>query len=301
MTRARQPIARALMTDVWRHLRDRAQRPAPALPEGRGAARMRVENEAGLAKVYLYEEIGFWGIWAEDFVDELLRIDAATIELHINSPGGDVFDGVAMYNALVDHHATVNVVVDGLAASAASFIAQAGDSVTMNRASQMMIHDASGLCIGNAADMDQMRALLDRCSDTIAGIYAARASGDLEEWRTAMRAESWYSATEAVAVGLADSAVAEKAADPAAARAVFDLRMTSFQFAGRAAAPPPAMPGREQPGTAGVDEPTTPDGPAPRAEAAPVVPEPEPPWVPDPVMFRAALRDALHPTKEAVS
>jgi len=172
-------------------------------------------DDGGPTRIDLMDEIGYWGVTAQDFVDELLAIDAATIELHINSPGGDVFDGVAIMNAIADHPATVNVVIDGLAASAASYIALAGDSVKMNRASQMMIHDAAGMCWGNAADMETMKDLLDRVSDTIAGIYADRAGEDTEHWRDLMRAETWYSAVEAVEAGLADEAVSgPKAADP---------------------------------------------------------------------------------------
>lgn len=199
-----------LTAEVWRHLRARDQRPRPDVK-----ARLRVTNNAaGGTRIDLMDEIGYWGITAQDFVDELLAIDATTIELHVNSPGGDVFDGVAIMNALIDHPATVDVVVDGIAASAASYICMAGDSVKMNRGAQMMIHDALGLCVGNAADMEQMKALLDRISDTIAGLYAERAGGTTEGWRDLMRAETWYSATEAVDAGLADEAAAKAAADP---------------------------------------------------------------------------------------
>ena len=200
------------MADVWQHLRARDERPRPV-----AARPLKVINEAdGSTRIDLMDEIGYWGVTAQDFVDELLAIDAATIELHINSPGGDVFDGVAIMNAIADHPATVNVVVDGIAASAASYIALAGDTVKMNRASQMMIHDAAGMCWGNAADMETMKALLDRISDTIAGIYADRAGEDAAHWRDLMRAETWYSATEAVDAGLADTAVSGPKADPEA-------------------------------------------------------------------------------------
>lgn len=202
-----------LASDVWKHLRARDERRRPQVK-----ARIRVvaDAETSTTRIDLMEEIGFWGITAQDFVDELLAIDASTIELHVNSPGGDVFDGLAIMNALADHKATVNVVVDGLAASAASFIAMAGDSVKMNRGSQLMIHDALGFCVGNAADMEEMVTLLGRISDTIAGIYADRAGGTAEDWRALMRAETWYSATEAVDAGLADEAVAgpKNPADP---------------------------------------------------------------------------------------
>lgn len=193
------------------------------------------------ADVWIYDTIGeSWfgeSTSAKSFVAELADLDVDEITLHINSPGGDYFDGVAIYNALVDHPARVTSVVDGLAASAASFIAQAGDERIVNRAGQLMIHDASGIVIGNAADMADMVDLLDKISDSIAGIYASRAGGEVADWRTAMRAETWYTAAEAVDAGLADSAVAEAPSDPPV-RNAFDLAV--FNYAGRDKAPPPA-------------------------------------------------------------
>ena len=213
MVTGRASVPGHLVSEVWQHLRARDDRPRPP-----GAARVRVgaNAETDTTRIDLMDEIGYWGTTAQTFVDELLAIDASIIELHVNSPGGDVFDGLAIMNALADHPATVNVVVDGIAASAASFIAMAGDSVKMNRGSQLMIHDASGCCVGNAADMEEMKALLDRLSDTIAGIYADRAGGKADDWRELMRAETWYSATEAAAAGLADEAVSgpKNAPDP---------------------------------------------------------------------------------------
>jgi ATP-dependent protease ClpP protease subunit len=154
----------------------------------------------------IYAEIGWFGITAQDFIDQLRTVDTSTIELHINSPGGDVYDGIAIYSALIDHPATVDCHIDALAASAASFIAQAGDKVTMGRNAEMMIHDAWGLCMGNAADMREVATLLDKASDNIASIYAARAgNGGTATWRKRMEGETWYSASEAVDVGLADT------------------------------------------------------------------------------------------------
>jgi ATP-dependent Clp endopeptidase proteolytic subunit ClpP len=170
----------------------------------------RLENRASTAAVWIYDEIGEWGVTAADFVKDLQSITAKSIDLHINSPGGNVFDGVAIYNALRNHPATVNVVVDGLAASAASFIAQAGDTVSMERTAQMMIHDAHGVALGNAGVMREMADLLDKASDNIAGIYAARSGKPAEFWRAEMLREPWYSADEAVAAGLADRIAGEE-------------------------------------------------------------------------------------------
>jgi len=163
--------------------------------------RARSESDT---EIHIYDEIGYFGVTAADFVRDLGKVSAKNITLRINSPGGDVFDGIAIFNALKAHRATVNVFVDGLAASAASFIAMAGDTVTMMGHSQLMIHDASGLCIGPAEDMRKMADLLDKISDNIASIYAEKAGGTTDEWRDRMRAEMWLSDEEAVDMGLAD-------------------------------------------------------------------------------------------------
>lgn len=156
------------------------------------------------AEVSIYDEIGFWGITASDFVRDLQSVQAKSIELHISSPGGDVFDGIAILNALRQHPAKVDVVIDGLAASAASFIAMAGDTVKVAPNAMIMIHEASGVVIGNAEDMIEMAALLDKTSENIANVYAQRAGGTAEDWRAAMRVETWYTDQEAVDAGLAD-------------------------------------------------------------------------------------------------
>lgn len=165
----------------------------------------RVSNaDAARAEVFIYDFIDEFGVNANDFVRDLRAITAKSIDLHINSGGGLVFDAVAIFSALKNHPAKVDVSVDGVAASAASFIAMAGDTIAIEKPAKMMIHDAGGLVLGNAADMREMADLLDDLSDTIAGIYADRAGGTVAKWREAMRAETWYGAAEAVKAGLAD-------------------------------------------------------------------------------------------------
>jgi ATP-dependent Clp endopeptidase proteolytic subunit ClpP len=156
------------------------------------------------AEVWIYDEIGDWGITALDFVAELRSVGAQAIDLHINSGGGSVYDGVAIYNAIKNHPAKVTAYIDGLAASAASFIAMAGDEVVMEKTAELMIHDAMGICVGNASDMKLMLEDLERVSDNIAGIYADKAGGDAADWRAVMKEEKWYTAGEAVSAGLAD-------------------------------------------------------------------------------------------------
>lgn len=169
------------------------------------------------AELFIYGYIGDdWGeddVTAGGFTRALRNITAPAIDLHINSPGGLVFDGVAIYSALLNHPATVDVHVDGVAASSASFIAMAGDTIAIEKPAKMFIHDASGLVIGDADDMLEMANLLDELSDTIAGIYADRAGGETAPWRAAMKAETWYSAEQAVAAGLADTVANDKTAD----------------------------------------------------------------------------------------
>ncbi|WP_062434966.1 head maturation protease, ClpP-related [Herbidospora daliensis] len=167
----------------------------------------RIENLVApdTTAIYIFDEIGYWGVTAADFARELASIAAPNIDLHINSPGGDVFEGLAIYNTIRKHPANVTVYIDGIAASAASFIAQAGDRVLISPNAVIMIHDASGMCIGNAEDMAEMVELLNGASDNIADIYARRAGGTAEEWRALMRAETWYhNGPDAVASGLAD-------------------------------------------------------------------------------------------------
>lgn len=169
-----------------------------------------VENrQADSATVYIYDEIGFFGVTATDFVAELDACKAKDITFRINSPGGEVYDGLAIYNAIRNHPAKTTARIDGLAASAASFIAMAADRVEIERTGEMMIHDAIGMCFGNASEMRRMLDQLDRMSDNIAGIYADRAGGDAAGWRGLMRTETWYGAQQAVNAGLAD-AIAEK-------------------------------------------------------------------------------------------
>jgi ATP-dependent Clp endopeptidase proteolytic subunit ClpP len=157
------------------------------------------------AEIAIYDEIGYFGITANDFIRDITAIKATSITLRINSPGGDVFDGIAIYNAIRRHKAEVTAYVDGLAASAASFIAMAADRLIMSPHSQLMIHEASGLVIGNADDMRQMAELLDKSSDNIAGIYADKAGGTVAEWRARMKDETWMTDREAVELGLADA------------------------------------------------------------------------------------------------
>ena len=171
------------------------------------------------AEIFLYGAIDDWdGISAAGFTQELRNVTASAIDLRINSPGGLVFEAVAIYTALKRHPATIDVHVDGLAASAASFVAMAGDSVSIEKPAKMMIHDARGIVIGNAEDMRTMGVLLDELSDTIASIYADRTGKSVTHWRSEMRAETWYSAEQSVKAGLADHVAGQQVSSTDSAR-----------------------------------------------------------------------------------
>lgn len=166
--------------------------------------------EGSTATIRLYEPIdswgGWWGLSAAELADALdaLPSNVTAIRLLINSPGGDVFDGLAIMNMLSAHPAKVTAVVQGLAASAASFIAVGVDELVMNPGSMLMVHDASTVAYGWADDLRAVADVLDKVSDNIAGMYARKAGGEVDGWRATMKAETWYTAEEAVTAGLAD-------------------------------------------------------------------------------------------------
>lgn len=281
-----------------------ADRPTPGLK-----ARLRephawyeIRNAAGdEAELLLFDEIGGWGTYADEFVEALKGVTASRLTVRVNSPGGSVFEGIAVANALRAHPADVTVRVEGLAASIASVIALAGDRLVMMPRSMLMVHDAAGACLGNASDMQQMAEILDKVSDNIADAYAAKAGGTRADWRAVMVAETWYLADEAVSAGLADE-VAEPARQPdqedePAMAAKWDL--TVFAYAGRDQAPAPDAP----PPPVAVQSPSSPPaepGPAPAPPAPepvavepPPEPESEPEPLPDP--WAAATAHLTHP------
>jgi ATP-dependent protease ClpP protease subunit len=164
-----------------------------------------------IGELWLYGVVGGWwsGFNAESVADALRSMDVDQLYVRLHSPGGLASDGIAIGNLLRNHKATVTVVVDGLAASAASVIAVAGDEVVMCPGSQMMLHDASTFGWGNAADLRRIADWIDGQSQNYAGVYQYRAGGTVDHWREVMLANdgdgTWYTAEEAVAAGLADS------------------------------------------------------------------------------------------------
>lgn len=180
------------------------------------------------AEVLIYGNIGDrWnedGVVASELVRDLSALEADTINLRINSYGGSVPDGLAIYNALRRHKATVNVFVDGVAISCASYIAMAGDTITMAKNSQMMIHAPWTFAYGNSNDMREQADILDRYAKAMASAYADK-SGKTYEDALALLTDGkdhWFLADEAKAEGFADE-VGEEAAVAASLASSFDL------------------------------------------------------------------------------
>ena len=171
----------------------------------RNAADADAEN---VVELLLYDEIGQWwegsGVTAKEIVEQLKAAgDVDHIILRINSPGGSVYEGFAIYNALVQHAADVETRIDGLAASAASVVAMAGDTITMSATAMMMIHEPINLVIGGVEELRSAAEELEKLARTIGRVYAARSGQDLETVREWMRNETWFDADDAIEAGLA--------------------------------------------------------------------------------------------------
>lgn len=159
-------------------------------------------------EILLYDEIGYWGVTDKDFALALAQAGNGPIKLRINSPGGDVFHGYAIYNMLVAHPADVEVVVDGLAASAASFIAMAGTTISMAETSMLMIHNAWGIVVGDRNDMLETAAVMEKIDGQLAAIYAAKCGTPAADISAMMDTETWLTSTEAKAAGMCDAVLA---------------------------------------------------------------------------------------------
>ena len=233
-----------------------------------------------VAEIYVYGNIGDrWnedGVIASEMVRDIAALEADEITLRINSYGGSVTDGLAIYNALKRHPAPVNVHVDGVAISCASYLAMAGDTVTMARNAQMMIHAPWSFAGGNSADLREMADILDRYAKSMASAYADK-SGKTYEQALAILTDGkdhWFSADEAVAEGFADAIGAE--VDAAAALAVNSFDLSRFRPSASAApaAVPAATPVSQPPAAVGnIQEHSMPDpvnaAAQPAAPAAP--------------------------------
>ena len=184
------------------------------------------DASGGNGELFIFDDIGesFFdeGITGKSVNEALKAMGSVnTITVHVNSPGGAVFDGLAIYNLLAQHKAKIVVEIDGLAASAASVIAMAGDEIRMAENALMMIHPASSMAFGTADDMRDTADILEKITDNLVNIYTARTGRPREELAALVDNETWLTASEALELGLITDITADKAV---AAHAVAHLR-----------------------------------------------------------------------------
>jgi ATP-dependent Clp protease, protease subunit len=196
------------------------QKRSPFKPKAKGS--YRIEAKSDEATVYIYDEISWWGVDAQQFVKDLEAVTANTIHLRINSPGGAVFDGTAIYNTLKQHEATVITHIDGLAASISSIIALAGDEVRMGENAFFMIHEPWSIVIGMADDLRKEADLLDKVGGALSNIYQTKTGKSEQEILDYMAAETWFTAQEALEAGFIDVIENDKGEEKAQA-SLFDL------------------------------------------------------------------------------
>ncbi|WP_422058622.1 head maturation protease, ClpP-related [Sphingomonas sp.] len=178
---------------------------------GKGAG-IRSEVDGDTATVYVYDMIdAWWGVSAADFAKTLAGITAPNVVLRINSPGGDVFEARAMMTAIAEHPATFTAKIDGLAASAATALTLACDSVEIADGGFYMIHQAWTFAMGNADDLTATAKLLTKIDDVLVEGYVEKSGKDADEVRNLMKVESWFNAQEAVDAGFADAIMATNA------------------------------------------------------------------------------------------
>lgn len=211
--------ALAVCFSQWREA-DSAVVPISSHP---GFTEFRAADD-GMAEILIYEDVGegwFGGISAKDFAKQLSSLGSVKeLNVRLNSPGGSVFDGVAIYNLLRQHPANITTTIDGIAASIASIIFQAGDRRVMAANGSYMIHDPWTMAYGSADDLRRQAEVLDKLADSLRTTYVNRSGLTAETVRELMSEETWFSATEALEAGFVDEVVEDL---PVAASVQFNL------------------------------------------------------------------------------
>lgn len=189
------------------------------LAENRGRGQFRAESHGDDATLYLYDVIVsddyFGGVSAQKFVQTLNALDAQTIHLRINSPGGDVFAARAMEQAVREHSSRIVAHIDGYAASAASYLALSADEVVIADGGFYMIHKAWTFAFGNADDLIDTAALLEKIDESLINTYAKETGQESERIMAWMADETWFNSAEAVEYGFADRVAEEAVTDQA--------------------------------------------------------------------------------------
>lgn len=193
-----------------------------ALSKNQDTSWYRMEVKDSVADVYIYDEISWFGVSADQFVKDLQEIEADTIRLHLNTPGGSIFDGIAIYNALKQHKAKVESYIEGLAASSGSIVALAGDKVYMAENAFYMIHEPWVLTVGDSAELRKTAGLLDKISGVMVNTYMKVSGKDEKQIKEWLQAETWFTAEEAKEAGFVDEITDEIEADASHDLSVYD-------------------------------------------------------------------------------
>lgn len=193
-------------------LRDNARNSAEGLPT------VRVESSETEAHIYLYDVIdAWWGVSAEMLIGALAGLGERTVHLHINSPGGDVFEARAMASAIVAHPGKVVSHIDGLAASAATYLALAASEVRMTDGGMFMIHNSWTMAYGDKSELRKTAGLLEKIDGQILADYARRTGMDSAAMQVLMDAETWFTPQEALDAKFIDAIDPNTKRDAAAA------------------------------------------------------------------------------------
>lgn len=169
-----------------------------------------VDGNSSVFQIWFNDVIDDWfGISAAMIVEALMLADGRDVLVHLNSPGGMVWEALSIHSTFKQYGGKVTMRVEGMVASAASFVMLAGDEVVIEPNACVMIHDAWDITVGPASEHRKTADLLDKVSDNIASMYATKSGTDAATWRAAMLEETWYIGQEAVDVGLCDSVVTD--------------------------------------------------------------------------------------------
>ncbi|HCJ7663125.1 TPA: Clp protease ClpP [Pseudomonas aeruginosa] len=238
----------------------------------------------GVAEILLYDEIGAWGITAQQFARELKALgDLTLISLRVHSPGGDVFEGTAIYNLLKHHPARVEGYVDGLAASMATVVLMSCDVIHIPENAMMMVHRPWGIQGGEADDMRRYADLLEKIEGTMVAAYMVKTGKSEEDIKALLKAETWMDGREAVEAGFADQLT-----EPLAAAAqLTSKRMKEFAHM------PEALKALMQPRA------STPAAAAPTPSPAAPTSQPAP-AAPDEAAVRAQINAAENTRREGI-
>ena len=166
---------------------------------------IKSKSSAEVVDVYIFDEIGTFGVNAQSFIEEIKAYKGQPMNLHLNCVGGDVFEGMAIYNVIKKRKAKTTVYIEGIAASMGSVIALAADEVIMAENSLFMIHNAFGGAMGEAEEMRKTAAVLDKISNEIADIYTKKTNLSFGKVKEMMDKETWLNADEAFELGFIDS------------------------------------------------------------------------------------------------